>query len=89
MCLKTGGKLTFNKFQPLALCDVCMYLWDTGNFMILRETNFGDSRSSKIAIFAILGALNFDFYEFLHVLKAGIYQISKIKISKFQKFHFT
>ena len=42
-----------------------------GNFMIfpvnqiLREINFGEFRSSKSAIFAILGALNFvDFVNF-------------------------
>ena len=28
---------------------------------ILREINFGDSRSAKSAVFAILEALNFDF----------------------------
>ena len=31
---------------------------------ILREINFGELRSSKNAIFAILGALNFDFHNF-------------------------
>ena len=32
---------------------------------ILREINFGDSRSAKSAILAYLDYLNFDFYQFL------------------------
>ena len=44
---------------------------------ILRETNFGDFRSAKLAISTHLEALNFDFQEFLHFLKAVIYQIDK------------
>ena len=32
---------------------------DFSVLQILREINFGKSRSSKIAVFAILGALNF------------------------------
>ena len=43
---------------------------------ILREIKFGDSRSSKSAIYTHLEALNFDLYEFLHFLKAEIYQIN-------------
>ena len=39
---------------------------------ILREINFGGLRSAKSAVFAILEAQNFDFYEFLHFLKAEI-----------------
>ena len=37
---------------------------------ILREINFGDFGSAKFAIFTHSEALNFDFYEFLHFLKA-------------------
>ena len=44
----------------------------------LREINFGDSRSAKSAIFTHLEALNFDFYEFFHFLKAEIYSMNKI-----------
>ena len=43
---------------------------------ILREINFGDSRSAKFAISTHLQALNFDLYDFLHFLKAEIYQIN-------------
>ena len=43
---------------------------------ILREINLGDSTSAKYAILMHLEALNFDFYEILHFLKAGIYQIN-------------
>ena len=39
---------------------------------ILREINIGDSRSEKSAILTNLEALNFDFCEFLHFLKAEI-----------------
>ena len=35
---------------------------------ILREINFGDSRSAKSAILPHLQALNFDCHEFLHFL---------------------
>ena len=38
---------------------------------ILREINFEDSKSAKSAILTHLEALNFDFYEFLHFLKAA------------------
>ena len=41
---------------------------------ILREINFGDSRSDK----SVLMALDLDFYTFLHFLKVGIYQMNKI-----------
>ena len=38
----------------------------------LREINFWDSRRAKSAIVTHLGALNFDFCEFLHAWKAYI-----------------
>ena len=59
-------------------------VWKIQDFpvtQILREINFGDSRSAKTAVFAIFGALNFDFYEYLHFSKTEIYQINKIHIS--------
>ena len=46
---------------------------------ILREINLGDSRSAKSVILTHLEALNFDFYEFLHCLKAEISQINQIQ----------
>ena len=46
---------------------------------ILREINFGDSRSTKFAIKTLLEALNCDFYEFLPFLRADVYQISNIQ----------
>ena len=46
---------------------------------ILREIKFGDSRSAKSVTFTHLEALNSDFHEFLHFLKAEIYQINKIQ----------
>ena len=40
---------------------------------ILCEIKFGDSRNAKSAIFTHGKALNFDFHEFLHFLKAENY----------------
>ena len=48
---------------------------------ILREINFGDSRSAKFAISIYLEALNFDSYEFLHFLKSKIDQINNYQNS--------
>ena len=45
---------------------------------ILREIKVGESRVSKLAILVYLEAQNFDIYEFLLFLKAGIYPINKI-----------
>ena len=56
-------------------------LWKFQDFsisQILREIKCEDSGSAKSAILTRLGALNCDFYEFLHFLKADIYQLSKI-----------
>ena len=44
---------------------------------ILREINFTDSGSAKSVILTHFEALNFDFHEFLHFLKAAIYQMNK------------
>ena len=54
-------------------------MWNFHDFsttQILREINFRDARSAKSAIFTYLEPLNFDSYEFLHILKAEIYQIN-------------
>ena len=56
-------------------------MWKFHDFpitQILREINFGDSRSAKSAIKTHLEALHFDFYEFLPFLKAEIDQNIKI-----------
>ena len=56
-------------------------LWKFYHFsvtQILREINFGDSRSAKSAILTYAKALNFDFDDFLHFLKAEIDQMKKI-----------
>ena len=49
---------------------------------ILREIRFEDYKSAYSAIFTHLEALNFDFDEFLHFLKAEIYQSNKIHSSE-------
>ena len=51
---------------------------------ILREINFRNSISAKSAFLTHLVALNFDLNEFLHFLKAEIYQI-KCRASKMAK----
>ena len=63
-------------------------MWKFKDFsviQILRETNFGDSKSAKSAINTHLEDLNLAFYEFLHFLEAGIYQINKIQSPKMAK----
>ena len=58
-----------------------------GNFIIfsiiqtLREINFEDSWNANSAILQHLEALNFDFYEFLHFVKAENYQMNNIHSS--------
>ena len=47
---------------------------------ILHEINFVDSTSAKFAILTHFEVLDFDFNEFLHFLKAKIYQITSIQI---------
>ena len=54
-------------------------LQDFSVIQILRDISFGELRSAKSAILTRLEALNFAFYEFLHFLKAEIYQIIKIQ----------
>ena len=56
-------------------------MWKFNEFsitQILREINFEDSGSVKFAILPHSEALNFDFYEYLHFLKAEIYHMNKI-----------
>ena len=48
---------------------ICIIVWKFLDFpatQILREINFVESWREKTAGFAILEAVNFDFYEFLH-----------------------
>ena len=49
---------------------------------IFREIDFWDSTSARSAIWTDLKALNFDFYAFLHPLKAEIRQKLKFRASK-------
>ena len=57
-------------------------LHDFSNTQILREINFGDSRNAEYAILTHLEALNFDFYEFLHFLKAENSKSTKFRAPK-------
>ena len=57
-------------------------VWKFHNFsitQILREIKFWNLRSAKSDISRHLEALNFDFYEFLHFLKAEKHQIQLIQ----------
>ena len=63
------------------LSQVFFHSVETGNFMILREINYGDSKSAKSAISTHLEALHFDLHEFLNFLKAENYQINTIQSS--------
>ena len=55
---------------------------------ILRELKVGQSKVSKSAILTHLEALNFDFYAFLHILKAEIHQINILEPLKWRKLQF-
>ena len=46
-------------FRAVVICSTVCKFEDFSVTQILREINFGDFKSSKTAIFAILGALNF------------------------------
>ena len=61
----------------LSTCNTVWKFHDVSTSQFLREIKFWDSRSAKSAIITHSEALNFDYYEFLHFLKAEIYQINK------------
>ena len=63
-------------------------VWKLQNFsvtQILREIKVGEFRDSKSTILTHLVALNFDFYEFLHFVKAENDQKSRFRLSKIAK----
>ena len=63
-------------------------MWKFHDFsitQILREINFGDSKSAKSAILTHLEALNYDFIEFLHFWEAEIDQNNKFRAPKIAK----
>ena len=66
----TGDGLTVWKFQDFSVTQ------------ILREINFGEFKSAQSAVFAILEALNFYFYGFLHFLNIKITEFKAPKMSK-------
>ena len=67
-------------------------MWKFHDFsiaQILREVNFGYSRSAKSAILVHSETQNFDFYEILHFLKVENYQIHQnSQPSKWQRGNF-
>ena len=59
-------------------------VWKIHHFsisQIVREINFEDSLSAKIAILTDLEALNFDICAFFHFLKAEINQKLRFRVS--------
>ena len=63
-------------------------MWKFHNLSIThisREINFWDYKSAKTAILTHFQALNYDFYVFLHFLKAEIHQIKRIQNFKMPK----
>ena len=78
----TRGILATKSFYSHLKSILCT-VWKFQDFciiQILREINFEDSWSPKLAIFTHLEAAKFDFYEFLHFLKFEIYQIKTIPL---------
>ena len=71
------------------LKNICAILWkelnlsfftQCGKFimiypitLILHEINFEDDEIAKFAFLTHLEPMNFDFYDFLHILKAAVY----------------
>ena len=64
-------------------------MWKFHDFcitQILREIKFGNFRSAKSANFTHLEALNFDFYDFLHLLKAhNLPKVTEMRAPKIAK----
>ena len=63
-------------------------MWNFHDFtitQILREINFGDSRSAKCAILTCSETLNFDFYEILQFTEAEIHLINKVQSPEIAK----
>ena len=75
LCLKNRYfQMNFNMYFYASTEYTVWKFQDFSITQILREINFGGSRSSKITMFAILGALNFEekkfrVYELLKSLK--------------------
>ena len=86
--VRRANKITFDKNDQNILVAGMYTVWKFHTFaitQILREINLWNSRGAKSAILIHLEAQEFDFYEFLHFLKAEIYQIHKITVSKMAK----
>ena len=77
-------QIKYEYLQSLFLSPVWIF-HDFYITQILREINFGDSTSAKSPILAHLEALKLDFYEFLHFLKAEMYQLIRFRASKMAK----
>ena len=66
-------------------------MWKLQDFYVtfLREINFAESRSSKAAIFAILGALNFAYMDrYLLWKSVKIHKYQSFEMAEFVTLHF-
>ena len=88
-----ASKSSYFKWYVISLVNYLLCtVWKFKDFsviQILLEINFDDSRSSKSAFLTNLEALDFDYNEYLHFLKAEICQMNKIEsLQNCKKWHF-
>ena len=71
---KISSRGTLQKFHPVHSVETSRFFYHSDFYAksILRILEV-----HKLNIFTHLQALKFDFYEFLHILKAEIYQMNK------------
>ena len=84
LAFDSKGQVPEKKDQKRSLSTV----WKFHNFsitQILREINFGDSRSAKSAVFVILESEFSSFGQFQPSKNAKIHKDSKFRTSKFAK----
>ena len=67
---------------PVAFHTTVWKFEDFSATRIFREIKFKNFRGQKLPFSTHLEALNSDFYEFLHSMKAAIYQNQKFKAPK-------
>ena len=73
--LRSNCNFDFTKYPNMYFITVWKFQ-DFSGKQILREIKISEFRVLKFAILTNWEALNFDFYEFLHCLKAEISQIN-------------
>ena len=76
--LRSNCNFDFTKYSNMYFITVLKFQ-DFSFKQILREIKISEFRVLEFAILTNWEALNFDFYEFLHCLKAEISQINQIQ----------